>query len=84
MARIVWTEPALNDLDEIAEYIAIDDLDAAKRLVASVFQLVERLKDHPIREEFRPNCQAQSIGKLSCLLAGFFIVVKRIGFTSFI
>ena len=24
MAQIIWTEPALSDLNEIAEYIAID------------------------------------------------------------
>ena len=30
MARIVWTEPALNDLNEIAEYIAISNFTAAQ------------------------------------------------------
>ena len=30
MARIIWTEPALIDLDEIAECKAIDKLSAAK------------------------------------------------------
>ncbi len=24
MAQVIWAEPALTDLDEIAEYIAID------------------------------------------------------------
>jgi toxin ParE1/3/4 len=31
MAKVVWTEPALQDLDEIAEYIALDKLSAAKK-----------------------------------------------------
>ena len=30
MAEIIWTEPALLDLDEIAEYIAIENIIAAK------------------------------------------------------
>ena len=47
MAQVVWTEPALDDLDEIAEYIALDKLDAAKRLVQSVFDTVDRLKEFP-------------------------------------
>jgi plasmid stabilization system protein ParE len=32
MARVIWTEPALSDLDGIADYIALDDPEAAKRL----------------------------------------------------
>lgn len=47
MARIIWTEPALNDLNEIAEYIALDKPCAAKKLVRSVFKTVQRLKDFP-------------------------------------
>jgi plasmid stabilization system protein ParE len=47
MAEIVWTEPALADLDAIADYIALDDPDAAARLVRRVFQHVEQLALHP-------------------------------------
>jgi toxin ParE1/3/4 len=47
MARVVWTEPALNDLEAIAEYIALDKPDAARRYVHRVFQAVERLARFP-------------------------------------
>jgi toxin ParE1/3/4 len=47
MARLIWTEPALLDLEEIAEYIALDKPSAAKKLVRSVFKRVERLGQHP-------------------------------------
>jgi toxin ParE1/3/4 len=47
MAQIIWTEPALNDLNEIAEYIALDKPIAAKTLVRNVFETVQRLKDFP-------------------------------------
>jgi toxin ParE1/3/4 len=47
MARVIWTEPALSDLDGIADYIALDDPAAAKRLVQKVFRRVEQLIDHP-------------------------------------
>ena len=47
MARLIWTEPALQDLDEIAEYIALDDPLAASRYVKKVFDRVERLEAHP-------------------------------------
>jgi toxin ParE1/3/4 len=47
MAQIKWTEPALNDLSEIAEYIALDKPGAAKKLVADVFKSIKRLKEFP-------------------------------------
>lgn len=47
MAGLIWTEPALLDLDEIAEYIALDDPHAASRYVQRVFDRVERLEAHP-------------------------------------
>lgn len=47
MAEIVWTEPALADLDAIADYIALDNLPAASRLVQRVFRHVEQLHTHP-------------------------------------
>jgi toxin ParE1/3/4 len=45
--QIVWTDPALDDLDEIASYIAQDDPAAATRLVAACLTSVERLADYP-------------------------------------
>ena len=47
MAKVVWTEPALQDLDEIAEYIALDKLSAAKKLVKKVFEATDNLEDFP-------------------------------------
>jgi toxin ParE1/3/4 len=47
VAQVIWTEPALQDLDEIADYISLDKPDAAKRLVQRVFARVEQLNSHP-------------------------------------
>ena len=47
MAQIIWTEPALQDLNEIAEYIALDKINAANKLVQKVFSSTERLKKFP-------------------------------------
>ena len=47
MAQIKWTEPALEDLNEIAEYIALDKASAAKKLVSNIFESVKRLKELP-------------------------------------
>ena len=47
MAKVIWTEPALSDLDAIADYIALDKPDAARTLVRRVFEHVGQLEDHP-------------------------------------
>ncbi len=47
MVEIVWTEPALSDLDAIADYIALEDPVAAQKLVRRIFKHVAQLKDHP-------------------------------------
>ena len=46
MARLIWTDPALRDLDDIAGYIALDNPQAASRYVRKVFDRVERLEAH--------------------------------------
>jgi toxin ParE1/3/4 len=47
MARIIWTEPALYDLDEIADYISLDKPKAASRFVQRVFERIEQLANNP-------------------------------------
>lgn len=47
MARIIWTEPALLDLDGIADYISLDKPEAARRFVQRVFERIEQLATHP-------------------------------------
>jgi toxin ParE1/3/4 len=47
MAELIWTEPALHDLEAIADYIALDKPAAARQLVQRVFRHVEQLARHP-------------------------------------
>ena len=46
MAQIVWTEPAVADLDAIADYIAVEDPVAAAQ-VRKIFAHVRQLEAHP-------------------------------------
>lgn len=48
MARVIWAEPALQDLDAIADFIALDDPGAAKRQVRTVFERVDQLGEFPV------------------------------------
>lgn len=45
--QVVWTDPALERVDEIAVYIARDDPDAAARWTIELFDAVERLTQFP-------------------------------------
>jgi plasmid stabilization system protein ParE len=47
MAEVIWTEPALSDLEAIADYIALNNPAAARALVQRVFEHVGQLADHP-------------------------------------
>lgn len=47
MAEIVWTEPALSDLEAVADYIALENPSAAVALVTRIFDHVEQLSRHP-------------------------------------
>ena len=47
MAEVIWTEPALQELDAIAEYIALDNPAAASHRVQEVFDKAERLENFP-------------------------------------
>ncbi|MBC2604452.1 type II toxin-antitoxin system RelE/ParE family toxin [Pelagicoccus albus] len=47
MARVIWAETALRDLESIAEYIELEDPTAAKRVVRRVFEKTDQLIDFP-------------------------------------
>ncbi len=47
MAEIVWTDAALDQLEEVAEYIALDKPEAASGLMKNVFSTVDRLEEFP-------------------------------------
>jgi plasmid stabilization system protein ParE len=43
MAELIWTEPALAQLESIADYIALDKPAVATALVRKVFELTDSL-----------------------------------------
>lgn len=47
MVQVVWSEPALADLDVIADYIALDAPAAGALLVQRVFAHTDHLESHP-------------------------------------
>ena len=47
MAEVIWTEPAIADLDAIADFIALENSVAAQGLVKRVLAHVAKLEGHP-------------------------------------
>jgi toxin ParE1/3/4 len=47
MVEVIWAEPALADLDAIADYIALENPRAASKLVQRILERVEQLADFP-------------------------------------
>ncbi|MEO6264900.1 MAG: type II toxin-antitoxin system RelE/ParE family toxin [Luteimonas sp.] len=47
MVEIVWAEPALSDLDAIADLIALENPGAAAELVKRIVGHIGQLADHP-------------------------------------
>ena len=47
MVKVVWTESALVDLDDIGEYIAKDSIRYAELTVFELFNSVDILENHP-------------------------------------
>jgi toxin ParE1/3/4 len=47
VAKLIWTEAALRDLEDIADYISLVNLPAAKRLVVKVRERIRLLESWP-------------------------------------
>jgi toxin ParE1/3/4 len=47
VARIIWTEPALQDLERIADFISLDKPLAASRFIQRVFGRIDQLATQP-------------------------------------
>lgn len=55
MVEIIWSNPALNDLDAIADFIALDNPAAASAFVRRVFSHIEQLAEFPESGSYPPE-----------------------------
>ena len=66
MAELIWTRPALSDLNDIAEYIALENPSVACALVQLVFSTVERLKRHPTSGKASSELEGKRYREVVC------------------
>ncbi len=64
MVKIVWTDKAIEDLDDIGHYIAIDSEKYAKIVVKRLFHAVDILGSHPKIGRMVPEFNNENIREL--------------------
>ena len=74
--RVVWTDPALDRVEEIAVYIAQDDPVAATHWTLELFDAVLRLTDFPESGRVVPELATRRVREL---IFGAYRVFYRVG-----
>ena len=64
--KVVWTEPAIDDLREIVSYIAIDDPEAAQRVGLDIIHTVELLDRFPLLGVAYPRTGDGRVREIVC------------------
>jgi addiction module RelE/StbE family toxin len=59
-ASLSWTAPALDDLDDIASFIAMESPRAAAALVRKALAAIERLRDNPDSGRWVPEIEGKT------------------------
>lgn len=62
--RVVWSPLALERVEDVAEYIAEDNPDAAVKWVGDLFTTVERLADFPESGRMAPEVGSRRIREI--------------------
>ena len=62
--RVEWTEPALDDMVAIRDYIAEDSTEKAYRFIERLFDAAEPLADQPKMGRHVPEAERQDIREL--------------------
>lgn len=66
MASVNWTDPALNALDGIHDYLHREAPFYAEHVVELIFESVDRLEDHPLSGRKVPEARRDDIREVLC------------------
>ena len=64
MVKVVWTDFAIRDLDDIGEYIAKDSERYAKIVIQNLFESTDLLESHPKAGRIVPEFNNKNIREL--------------------
>lgn len=71
---VEWTDPALDDLEVIRDYIAKDSPYYAKRFIERIFDAAEKLQDHPHMGRIVPEAYQDDVREL--IFQGYRIIYR--------
>jgi len=74
MAKVVWTDSAIRDLNDIGEYISKDSVKYAEITVEKLFNATDILEKHPDAGKTAPELENESIREL---VRGSYRIVYR-------
>jgi plasmid stabilization system protein ParE len=75
MVKVIWTDSAIQDLNDIAEYIAKDSVRYAEITVQRLFTSVDILETHPKAGKVVPEFENEFIREL---IRGSFRIIYHI------
>jgi len=75
MVKIVWTDRAIQDLNDIGEFIAIDSERYAREVIGTLFESTDLIESHPKAGRIVPE---YNVDYLRELIRGSYRIVYRI------
>jgi toxin ParE1/3/4 len=73
--KIIWSPLAITRINEIADYIADDSPEAARKWVDEIFTKVDRIEEFPLSGRFVPEIDRKDIREI---LFGKYRIIYRI------
>ena len=76
--KVIWTKPALNDLDEIITYIAADSVDTAIKQYERIKETAKEITAFPKQGRIIPELQNENITKFREIVVNPWRMMYRI------
>lgn len=75
MAKVIWTESALSDLEDIGDHISKESVRYAELTVATLFESPDILETNPLAGPMVPELQNEAIRQL---IRGSFRIIYHV------
>ncbi len=79
--KIIWSPLAITRVNEIADYIAEDSPEAAKKWVDEIFNKIERIEKFPLSGRLLPEMDRKIFARLGPDDSALFLVYRQFEFS---
>jgi plasmid stabilization system protein ParE len=66
MAKVIWSQRSLDDINEVAEFIAKDSFQYASEQTSTFFEKASQLESYPYMGRVVPELNTSSIRQILC------------------